>query len=165
MGIVWQNLRARSVGDSFLAGGGNVEGLKHFIEAKAAYRAARVEQRSIIVNALKEAGFVVKNRGHAGRGETAYTSGGQLHPPYDLSNWLWVQAKRDGVTVMVTLQVLDQDPNSRNVHVLMDRIGVEIAKDGDTTERVVTTRFELPLANPELNDLIDLILSEMGSLG
>ena len=65
---------------------------------------------------------------------------------------------------MVTLQVLDQDPNSLNVHVLMDRIGVEIAKYGAATERVVTTRFELPLANSELNDLIALILSEMGLL-
>lgn len=138
--------------------------LENFIEPRAAYRAARVEQRALIVDALKGAGFSVKNRGRAERGKIDYTSGGWLNPPYDLSDWLWVQAQRDGITLVVTLQVLDQDPNSINVHVLMDRIGVKIARDGDSSKRVVTTQFELPLATSDLSDLLALILSKIGSL-
>ena len=140
-----------------------MENLERFIEARTSYRAARVEQRTLIVNALENAGFSVKNRGRAGRGKTDYTSGGRLNPPYDLSDWLWVQAQRDGITVIVTLQVLDQDPHSLNMHVLMDRIGVEISQNDKSLDRVVTTQFELPLTTSDVNDLLAFILREIGS--
>lgn len=98
-----------------------------FLEARHAYRAARNSQRLLIVEALKSAGFEVKTRGNAGRGLPKYSSGGRLTPPFDLSNWMWVAGERDGVFVMVSLQVLDQDPRSMNMHALIDRVGVDVS--------------------------------------
>lgn len=130
-----------------------------FNSAREAYRDARNEQRKIIADALKAAGFAVKSRGNAGRGLVNYTSGGRLAPPFNLSNWMWVEAYRNDVIVLVTLQTLDQDPNSMNVHALIDRVGIGVFRESDTVaedplyERR-TTSFQLPLSDESLAQLI-----------
>lgn len=104
---------------------------EQFIAARDAYRDARNTQRKIIAEALTAAGFTVKSSGNAGRGLVRYMSSGQLAPPFDLSNWMWVEGQRTGVNVVITLQTLDQDPRSLNIHALIDRIGVNVYRDGD----------------------------------
>lgn len=83
-----------------------------FKEAKIAYVVARKQQRSKIRDSPKQAGFKVKISGSAGQGICKYTSGKHLDSPFDLSNWMWVESGRDSVLILVTLQVLDQDPKS-----------------------------------------------------
>ena len=141
-----------------------------FVEARDAYRNARNMQRLLIVEALKSAGFEVKTRGNAGRGLLKYTSGGRLTPPFDLSNWMWVTGERDDVFVMVSLQVLDQDPKSMNVHALMDRVGVEVYRADDPVDENdplferATTELQLPLDSDSLATLVSLIEQKVTAL-
>lgn len=134
-----------------------------FQQAKEAYVAARKLERERIRQALKAEGFVVKVRGNAGQGKEKYTSGHRLTPPFDLSNWMWVEAKCNGITVLVTLQVLDRDPDSRNIHALMDRIGIRVVNDklrypdDDPLFEACTTKFTLPLSDTELSELVSTI--------
>lgn len=136
---------------------------QEFIEARHAYRRARSGQREKIIEALRSEGFDVTKRG--GRGSSEYTSGKRLSPSYDLSDWMWISANRGDVHVMVSLQVLDQDPDprSKNIHALMDRIGVDIFRDGDPIDpddplrEGCTTSFELPLSETDLKKLLALV--------
>ncbi|GAA2181070.1 hypothetical protein GCM10009785_14470 [Brooklawnia cerclae] len=144
---------------------------QQFLEARAAYLKSRRDQRGRVVEALRAEGFEVKNRGNAGRGLTSYTSGGRLEPSFDLSGWLWVEARRGDVIVVVSLQTLDQDPKSKNIHVLMDRIGVDVFRDGDPVDPAdplrekTTTRFELPLSSADLAGLVALVKQRVAGLG
>lgn len=141
-----------------------------FLEAREAYRAARDSQRLLIIEALQSAGFEVKTRGNAGRGLRKYTSGGRLKPPFDLSNWMWIAGERDGVLVMVSLQVLDQDPKSLNLHALIDRIGVDAYRIDDPIDETdplferSTTPLQLPLDAQGLAALISLIEQKIAAL-
>jgi len=141
-----------------------------FISARDAYRGARNAQRLLIVDALTSAGFTVKTRGTAGRGLTKYTSGGRLTPSFDLTNWMWVEGRRDGVYVMVSLQVLDQDPNSLNVHALIDRVGVDVFRETDPIDgsdplyERATTTLELPLRAEDLLQLVALVEKKIAAL-
>ena len=134
-----------------------------FDAARDAYRQARNDQRLLIVDALKSAGFTVKTRGNAGRGLTKYSSGGRLAPPFDLSGWMWVAGERAEVFLTVSLQVLDQDPSSLNVHALMDRIVVHVFRAGDEIDNTdpllerATTDLQLPLNTAEIETLLALI--------
>lgn len=53
---------------------------EEFLAVRTAYRNARLEQRSLIVERLRRAGFEVKNRGRAGRDLRNYTSGESTTP-------------------------------------------------------------------------------------
>lgn len=126
-----------------------------FEEAKIAYVVARKQQRSKIRDSPKQAGFKVKISGSAGQGICKYTSGKLLDSPFDLSNWMWVESGRDSVLILVTLQVLDQDPKSLHIHALMDRIGVQIFSGNtailgdDLLFEKCTTEFTLPLSDSD----------------
>lgn len=134
-----------------------------FNAARDAYREARNAQRLKIVAALKSAGFEVETRGSAGRGLKTYTSGSRLTPPFDLSGWMWVEGQRGAVHVTVSLQVLDQDPNSLNVHALMDRIGVAVFRASDPIDESdplferATTSLQLPLDARDIATLLALV--------
>ncbi len=130
-----------------------------FNAARDAYRDARNEQRKFIADALKAAGFTVKSHGAAGRGLAKYTSGRRLDPPFNLSNWMWVEGCRNDIIVLVTLQTLDQDPNSMNVHALIDRVGIDVFRESDTVVEdplyeYRTSSFQLPLSDESLAQLI-----------
>jgi hypothetical protein len=124
----------------------------------------------MIVEALYEAGFAVQNRGYAGRGRKDYTSGGRLKPPYDLSNWMWIAAFRDGAYVSITLQVMDQNPAFGSIHALIDRLGVEVYRAGDPLDpddplrEKHTTAFELPLSDEDMAALLDMIESKIAKM-
>lgn len=74
-----------------------------------------------------------------------------------------MDGERDGVQVCVTLQVLDQDPNSRHIHALMDRVGVMVHPAGKPTEtpdslhESSTTTLDLPLDDAKLAELMALV--------
>lgn len=134
-----------------------------FNAARDAYRDVRNVQRLKVIDALKSVGFEVKKRGSAGRGLKKYTSGSRLVPPFDLSGWMWVEGQRGEAHVTVSLQVLDQDPNSLNVHALMDRIGVAVFRASDPIDESdplferATTDLQLPLDAESLAALLALI--------
>lgn len=142
-----------------------------FQQAKAMYIAARKKERARIRSALQGAGFQVKSGNNAGQGLRSYTSGGRLSPPFDLSNWMWIEAQRDGIWVIVSLQVLDQDPHSLNIHALMDRVGFQVLSeesadpDTDPLFEKCTTGFTLPLTDADLHELIAFIESQAEMVG
>lgn len=143
---------------------------QRFLDARNSYSSARNEQRLLIIDVLKSAGFDVKTRGNAGRGLSKYTSGGRLTPPFDLSGWMWVEGEREGVFVVVSLQVLDQDPNSMNVHALIDRIGVDVFRpdtpvdESDALFERATTGLQLPLDDNGRAALLALIEQKVQTL-
>lgn len=134
-----------------------------FEQAKDSYVAARKRERARIRRALKAEGFDVKVNDIAGQGKKDYTSDNRLNPPFNLSNWMWMEAERNGISVLVTLQVLDRDPKSLNIHALVDRIGVRVIHgkrqyvDDESLFENCTTEFTLPLSDMELVELISMI--------
>lgn len=148
------------------------------------YTAMRWAQRQLIVEALLEAGFlpgtatpsadedsdtpVVLRRG--GRGKTNYTSRRTIHP-YDLSNWMWVEARRGNTTALISLQSQDIDPNSGNHHALLDRIGLQIypsdpllVTEGSSERKNISTKFDLPLSPDDLHQLVSLVSKQLQSV-
>jgi hypothetical protein len=84
---------------------------------------------------------------------------------------MWIEAQRNGIWVIVSLQVLDQDPHSFNIHALMDRVGVQVLgeesadPDTDPLFEKCTTKFTLPLTDADLNELIAFIESQAETIG
>ncbi|PPH37218.1 hypothetical protein C5C53_07845 [Rathayibacter sp. AY1E3] len=76
---------------------------------------------------------------------------------------MWVEGQRGEAHVTVSLQVLDQDPNSLNVHALMDRIGVSVFRASDPIDESdplferATTGLQLPLDAESLAALLALV--------
>ena len=105
--------------------------IDEFMQIRQRYKELRLEQRKIIIEHLEKAGFTVLGK-NGGRGICDYTSGRRFQIPYDLSNWLWINVEKDGRKAMISLQSFDQDPNSKNYHVLLDRIGIFLY-DGTAT--------------------------------
>lgn len=83
---------------------------------------------------------------------------------------MWVEGQRDEVFVTVSLQVLDQDPNSLNVHALMDRIGVAVFRADDPIDESdplfehATTEFLLPLDSSGIAALVALVEKKFSRL-
>ena len=50
--------------------------------------------------------------------------------PYDLSNHMWIDLNYKGNDILISLQSFDIDPNSHNVHVLYDRVGILFENGG-----------------------------------
>lgn len=93
---------------------------------------------------------------------------------YDLSNWKYIVTKYNDTKILISLQSFDIDPNSGNVHILTDRIGLYFydnvseekieVKIGDRTQKIAdpflkmqVTEFELPLSEQNLAGLVELI--------
>ncbi len=99
-----------------------------FQQAKEAYRQARLVEREKIRNLLRSMNFKVVDGKRAGEGPEKYPNRSErITRQLDLRNWMWVEAKHKhypSIQVLVTLQVLDWDPSTRNVHALFDRLGV-----------------------------------------
>ena len=119
--------------------------LQIFEHVKKAYMACREAQRQTILQYLEEQGYTVSRRGGMGRED--YTSDGRI-APYDLRNWKWIEARKDGVYYLISLQAFDRDPNSGNFHVLMDRIGVFACSEAE--ERAVKTKQEKQAFNQKV---------------
>lgn len=99
-----------------------VKAAVEFRNAKNAYVSCRLQQRKIIADYLKEtfAGekdFDIKQS----QGKENYK--GSI-PEGGLNNWKWIELWKNGMYYFISLQPFDQDPESKNYHVIYDRIGI-----------------------------------------
>ena len=169
---------------------------EEFLKIKEAYKSARLEEKKRIkyfllskrdgdgnLIFLKEKDgtdtFVRTGRGY---GNKHYSSGGTLSRPYDLTNHMWIDLSYKGNEILISLQSFDIDPNSHNIHVLYDRIGIKFVKDEETDNKneesddkdgkpdnelkvsddifkMETTNWELPLSEADMEEMVDYIIN------
>ncbi len=157
-----------------------------FLKIKEAYKSARTEERKSIIgfitkkkdkegNSLftksKDKPYTTRNQYLGGRGDEKYTSGSRLSRPYDLSNHMWIDLSYKGNDILISLQSFDIDPNSNNLHVLYDRIGIMFGKNdiillpdnksevSDAFLKMETTNWELPLSEADMEEMVNYIIN------
>lgn len=130
-----------------------------FKEVKDEYERQREDQRKCLASflsahkELQAAGLRVITGMKAGKGCEHYTSHGRI-PAYDLRNWKWVEVKgAGGFDAIISLNMPDIDPQTKNIHSLYDRIGVIFSPS-----EWVYTAIDLPLNNTEKEEIARLIL-------
>lgn len=130
----------------------------NFEEIKDLYEQSRECERVSIVKRLLEAGFTASLKG--GKGIANYTSGGTI-APYDLRNFKYIEAAKNGVKHLISLQSFDVDPNSQNRHILMDRLGVYTYtgkyNPSDAQTKMRSTNVDLPMNNDKMKALIAML--------
>jgi hypothetical protein len=132
--------------------------IDEFNEIKRKYAYIREIQRHLIVSYLNSCGKGFRAEIKGGSGRKNYTSGGNLKKPYDLSNWKWVKVQRGASIVLVTLNKLDRDPHSGNIHALYDRIGIIYCNCIEEQLRIPSdTGIDLPLDGEKLCKLADIL--------
>lgn len=170
---------------------------EEFLKIKEAYKNSRTEERKSIIDFItkkkdkegnylftksKDKPYTTRNQYKGGRGDKKYTSGSRLSRPYDLSNHMWIDLSYKGNDVLISLQSFDIDPNSHNLHVLYDRIGIKFGKDEETDNKneesddkdgkpdnelkvsddifkMETTNWELPLSEADMEEMVDYIIN------
>lgn len=135
--------------------------MDHFTEIRNEYENCREMERKAIRDHLATLGFDVSKSCRAGKGIINYTSSGRIKP-YDLRNWKFITASKDGKAVFISLQAFDQDGNSHNHHVLYDRIGIytyEMYNAESAFIEMVTTDIDLPM-NDEKFKRLDAAINE-----
>lgn len=147
----------------------NLEETMTFQSAKDIYTHLREDERIKIVNYLISNGYDVVSGSKAGKGIKNYTSGKRMHPPYDLSNWKYIEAYKDNFLFFISLQAFDVDPISNNHHILMDRLGIykypgcdlEDRKKNyfayDALTKMTVTDIELPMNDYKLKRLLECL--------
>lgn len=134
--------------------------MNDFEKCKIAYHEMRKKEKKFLIEFLKQNGYEVLNE-KGGMGKRNYTSGSRLNKPYDLSNWMWVEARKNDLISLVSFQAFDVDPTSKNIHVLMDRIGVynyNIYNPEEVFKNMVVTDIDLPFEKEDLNELLDYLV-------
>ncbi len=123
-----------------------------FAHVKAAYEKLREQERVNLRKylsaheGLRAAGLKVIAQG--GKGSAHYRGN------YDLRNWKWVEVKGPGgFDAVISLNMLDIDPKTKNVHSLYDRIGLMLSP-----EKWVYTDIDLPLDDKAKERIAQLIL-------
>lgn len=163
---------------------------EEFLKVKEAYKSARTEERKSIIGFItkkkdkegnflftksKDKPYTTRNQYLGGRGDEKYTSGRRLSRPYDLSNHMWIDLSYKRNDILISLQSFDIDPNSNNLHVLYDRIGIIFGKyeesdnkDGepdnelkfsDAFLKMETTNWELPLSEADMEEMVNYIIN------
>ncbi len=143
---------------------------------KNEYNNLRNTERSRIVEALRKAkdahGVNLFSDISATQGAWNY-GGDRINGKYNLGNWKYIEAKCKGKYVLISLQCFDIDPNTHNVHVLLDRIGLLLEKPttiqlgnhgmqiSDAIIKMEITGWELPLNNNEIENLIRHIVASI----
>lgn len=134
-----------------------------FNEIKSEYVKCREQERQAIRDHLATRGFSVSMNAKSGKGSINYTSSGRIKP-FDLSNWKYIIAAKNGKEVFISLQAFDQDKHSHNHHDLCDRIGLyayETYSAEDAFNKMITTNIDLPMDEAkfaELDALIDKLI-------
>lgn len=130
-----------------------------FKEVRDEYERQRENQRKCLASFLSEhkelqaLGLQVITGTKAGKGSEYYTSHGRI-PAYDLRNWKWVEVKgAGGFDAIISLNMPDIDPRTKNIHSLYDRIGIILAP-GDW----IYTAIDLPLNDTEKGEIAQLVL-------
>lgn len=132
-----------------------------FIDIKNAYNQTRKVERDDIAKYFNKQEDFENEKPAARAGRKNYKSGGRLLKEYDLSNWNWVCVKRNKVKFFISLQTFDRDPNTGNLHVLMDRIGI-YAYVGECSSvnaqtKMMMTNIELPMNDEKMNQLCNTL--------
>lgn len=133
--------------------------MRSFDDIKREYVQAREKERKDIIEYLEKAGFTVMNK-RGGKGKTNYTSNHTLQLPYDLSNWKWIETKKDGVFYFISFQAFDQDTSSGNYHVLMDRLGIYryvTYNAKEAFETMTVTDIDLPMDEDKYERLLEYL--------
>ena len=156
-----------------------------FLKIKEAYKSARTEEKKRIKDFLlskrdSEGNLIFLKEKDAtdtfvrtggGYGNKHYSSGGTLSIPYDLSNHMWIDLSYKGNDILISLQSFDIDPNSHNVHVLYDRVGILFENGGkillpdnesevsDAFLKMETTNWALHLYQAEMEEMVDYIIN------
>lgn len=141
------------------------ESAARFEESRRAYHAARAEQRQLLETYFqKTADFRVARGTSTGHGRSDYSSGKRLTSLYDLSNWRWLEITHipSQLLIFLSLQPTEIDPNSGNLHVLYDRIGVYLHPSSKKTgaealQKLLITDIFLPMDAHKLEDLEQII--------
>ncbi len=125
------------------------ESFSTFEKAREDYLLQRGIQRKIIVKLLKGDDYSVTDGGTAGSGLKNYKSNfNKLDPPHDLRHHKWVEAEKDGIGFLISLNPVDTDPGSGNIHHLYDRIGVQAYIEENTEKSMRTSMMITPLSLP-----------------
>ena len=162
---------------------------EEFLKVKEAYKSARTEERKSIIGFItkkkdkegnflftksKDKPYTTRNQYSGGGGNKKYTSGSSLSRPYDLSNHMWIDLSYKGNDILISLQSFDIDPNSKELHVLYDRIGIlfeqskkipifkdcyTITKVSDAFLKMETTNWELPLSEADMEEMVNYIIN------
>lgn len=162
--------------------------MKNFSDIKKLYVEARENQRRRIIDYLAEqkdskGDWLFKNdkgipyaecsnKYSGGMGRSTYGKT-RFQQAYNLNNWKYIETQCDNTLVHISLQSFDIDPNSGNIHTLMDRIGlyfysgtpekIKMNLNGkklsvtDYFLKMQTTELELPLSDENLAMLVSLI--------
>lgn len=132
-----------------------------FEEVRTEYEQRREQERIGLANylaaheGLRTAGLRVITGGSAGKGSEHYTSHGRIST-YDLRNWKWVEVEGTGeFDAVISLNILDIDSKTKNIHSLYDRIGVILSP-----EEWVYTSIDLPLSEAEKEQIAQLVLEQ-----
>lgn len=133
----------------------------NFNSIRDEYINARSKQRNKIVNLLEKNNFTVITRGTAGTGRKNYKGGGKYDPPHDLRHHKWIEANKNGVNFLISLNPYEVDSNSGNPHHLYDRIGVQayLGNNDETNIRtaMIITKWSLPIDEDNGKELIDFL--------
>lgn len=135
--------------------------MEDFIAIQKKYEKLRNVERNNIIKFLKTNGYtIIKERG--GKGRSNYTSKNTLKIPYDLSNWKWIEAEKDNMRYLISLQAFDVDSLSGNHHVLMDRLGVykyagQEYNANEAFENMIITDIDLPMDNEKLLKMLEYL--------
>lgn len=132
-----------------------------FKEARDEYERQREQERISLATYLaahegiKSAGLHVATATSAGKGCADYTAHGTIHA-FDLRNWKWVGITgAGGFDCAISLNMLDIDPRTHNIHSLYDRIGLVFSPD---PAGWVYTDIDLPLDNVAKEQIAQLVL-------
>lgn len=84
---------------------------------------------------------------------------------------MWIDLSYKGNDILISLQSFDINPNSKELHVLYDRIGIMFEKDGkillpdnksevsDAFLKMETTNWELPLSEADMEEMVNYIIN------
>lgn len=130
---------------------------------RTVYEALREEERIKLNKYLrnspeiKAANLRVVSGNLAGKGSYQYKYHKGVEP-FDLRNWKWVEVKsKDGFDCIISLNMLDIDPGTQNIHSLYDRIGLILSH---APEDWVHTSIDLPLTKEAMDEIAQLVLEQ-----
>ena len=131
---------------------------------KEKYNRIREEEKEKLRRFLINKGIEnIPKRSNSGKGKSAYTSGKRLSLPYDLSNWKYIELTFQEVNFFISFQTFDMDPSSKNIHTLMDRIGISFYTGRYDPNIVFSnmkiTNIELPFDNKKMEQIYQIIIN------
>ena len=130
---------------------------EEFNHIRDEYINARRDERATFIKYLKSDGYIVKTGGTAGSGLKDYSGGRKLNPSHDLRHHQWIDAEKDGVKFLISLNPYEVDNSTANPHHLYDRIGVQAYlndnRETDIRTAMIITKWSLPITEEVWNEL------------